>query len=92
MSPSVRKESFKRVITCFPQQSIYQHITGIPLITSYELISNWPKFGLRGQNLFNHIHMWSLSRISFLAADNTRKIRSCVFAGEEENFPSALAT
>ena len=57
--------------------------------TSCALCSIWLKFGLRNQNLFNHIHMRALSRISFPAADHTRKIRSCGFAGEVDTWSSA---
>ena len=40
------------------------------------------KIWLRDQNIFNHIHMRALARISFPAADHTWTIRSCGFAGE----------
>ena len=60
-----------------------------PLKTSCELCTNLLKFGLRYQKLFNHIHIRALSRISFPAADNRRKIRSGGFSGEVERCSSA---
>ena len=60
-----------------------------PLITFCGLWFNWLKFGLRDQNLFNHIHRRALSRTRFPEADHKRKIRYCGFAGEVDKWSSA---
>ena len=51
--------------------------------------SNWLKFGLSNQKLFNHTHLSDLSKISFLTAENTRKFRSWGFTGEVDKWSSA---
>ena len=47
------------------------------------------QIGLRGQNIFNHIHMRTLARISFPREDHTLTIRFYWFTGEVNILTSA---
>ena len=56
------------------------------MVNSWPQHVNWSLLGsqikLRDQNIFNHIHMRALARISFSAAEHNETIRSCGFTGE----------